>query len=768
LEFFDASTLTYQIGKGSTNGFFMYDATNARDFLNVSTAGALTLQGSAGNVGIGTTTPNQKLSIFASAADAAVEFSTVSGANEKWTIGIDDSDGAKFKISSSSALGTNDRLVINGAGNVGIGTTTPSTALAVAGTIRALRSAAPTQYIDLFATGGEAFLRSSASTKLNFGVNGNNMTITTTGNVGIGTTTPSVKLEIDTGSNTSGLRLLASAETTAIGDMYVGGVGQLVLSTAATGDTGAFIEVNPEDDEYGFIVRDSSTGGTVYSNFYMNDAATDYLNINVGATNATAGLVLQQGGNVGIGVTSPSQKLSIAGNVLLSSQSEAAIAWGTGYNGSQESITAMTEFNGYLYAGQGNGTGDGDVLICTPSAAGVSTDCDNASDWATSYDGAQEVIWSFAEFKGKLYAGQGSTLGTPQAGDGDIFVCNPATTGDTAKCDSGDWSTSRDSAALEAVFAMAEFNGRLYAVGGLTTGTDGDIYVCNPDTAGTTGICDNASDWTTAYDGAQEGFASLAVFNGRIYAAQGLGSGDGDIYASSDGTTWAVSYNGAAEYFRGMSVYNGKLYAAQSATAAGSADVYMTTDGVAWTMSFNGSQEWLNALTVYNGSIYTAQGNGTGDGDIFSMTGSSTWATSYNGSQEEITSFAVYNGKLYAGQGNGTGDGDVLYMNQVATTSYALKFAAGNSTGDLWFAEESLFGASGPNGEIGTFKLSHALVTSAGAFDVAEDYPTADKSLMPGDIVSFDPNRTEHLVSRASCCHQTIGREWYRRLLWAV
>jgi hypothetical protein len=33
-------------------------------------------------------------------------------------IGIDDSDGAKFKISSSSALGTNDRLIIDGAGHV--------------------------------------------------------------------------------------------------------------------------------------------------------------------------------------------------------------------------------------------------------------------------------------------------------------------------------------------------------------------------------------------------------------------------------------------------------------------------------------------------------------------------------------------------------------------------------------------------------------------------------------------------------------------------
>ncbi|OHB20756.1 MAG: hypothetical protein A2854_00535 [Parcubacteria group bacterium RIFCSPHIGHO2_01_FULL_56_18] len=70
------------------------------------------------NVGIGTTTPNQKLSIFASGADAAIEFSTVSGANEKWTIGIDDSDGAQFKIASSSALGTSDRFVITGSGGI--------------------------------------------------------------------------------------------------------------------------------------------------------------------------------------------------------------------------------------------------------------------------------------------------------------------------------------------------------------------------------------------------------------------------------------------------------------------------------------------------------------------------------------------------------------------------------------------------------------------------------------------------------------------------
>jgi hypothetical protein len=83
---------------------------------------------SAGLVGIGTSTPNQKLSIFTSGGDAALEFSSLTGSPYKWTAGIDYSDAGKFKISSSSALGTNDRFVIDGSGNVGIGTSTPSSA----------------------------------------------------------------------------------------------------------------------------------------------------------------------------------------------------------------------------------------------------------------------------------------------------------------------------------------------------------------------------------------------------------------------------------------------------------------------------------------------------------------------------------------------------------------------------------------------------------------------------------------------------------------
>jgi hypothetical protein len=132
----------------------------AADYLMFYGGGAtrMMISNNSGNVGIGTTTPNQALTLFRNGADAAVEFSTVSGANEKWTIGIDDSDGAKFKISSSSALGTNDRFTINGSGNVGIGDNTPTEGTLVVGSAGA----------------GSIFFTPTASTTVNKALCGDN------------------------------------------------------------------------------------------------------------------------------------------------------------------------------------------------------------------------------------------------------------------------------------------------------------------------------------------------------------------------------------------------------------------------------------------------------------------------------------------------------------------------------------------------------------------------------------------------------------------
>jgi hypothetical protein len=92
---------------------------------------------------------------------------------------------------------------------------------------------------------------------------------------------------------------------------------------------------------------------------------------------------------------------------LKSLSSEVTTAWSTngGYNGAQEIILSLCVYNGKLYAGQGEGAGDGDVLVF------------DGSTWSTSYDGAQERISSLCVYNGKLYAGQGANTG-----DGDVYT----------------------------------------------------------------------------------------------------------------------------------------------------------------------------------------------------------------------------------------------------------------------------------------------------------------------------------------------------------
>jgi hypothetical protein len=91
---------------------------------------------SSGNVGIGTSSPPHKFSVFGTGAgNATVQIEGEGGADpyinflanntQHWSIGIDDSDSDKFKISEYSALGTNDYLVVDTSGNVGIGLASP-------------------------------------------------------------------------------------------------------------------------------------------------------------------------------------------------------------------------------------------------------------------------------------------------------------------------------------------------------------------------------------------------------------------------------------------------------------------------------------------------------------------------------------------------------------------------------------------------------------------------------------------------------------------
>ena len=99
---------------------------------------------SSGNVGIGTSSPAQKLTVFGTGVgNATVQIEGEGGADpyinfltnnaQHWSLGVDDSDSDKFKLSEHSALGTNDYLTVDVTGNVGIGRTSQGIKLDVLG-----------------------------------------------------------------------------------------------------------------------------------------------------------------------------------------------------------------------------------------------------------------------------------------------------------------------------------------------------------------------------------------------------------------------------------------------------------------------------------------------------------------------------------------------------------------------------------------------------------------------------------------------------------
>jgi len=298
-------------------------------------------------------------------------------------------------------------------------------------------------------------------------------------------------------------------------------------------------------------------------------------------------------------------------------------------DGAQENIYALAVYAGKLYAGQGNGAGDGDIHVL------------NGGVWyLNSYAGTRDTVSSFAVYDGKLYAGMGN-----DAGEGDVYAY-----------DGSGWTQSFEGgAALEYVTALAVYNGRLYAGTGLSAG-DGDIYVFD----GTT--------WTKTYDGGAslEYITALAEYNGKLYAGAGLSSGDGDVYVF-DGATWAKSYEGTQEYINALAVYNGKLYAGQG-SGSGDGDV-LAFDGKTWSMSYDGAKANVYSLAVYNAKLYAGLGSSTlGDGDVYVFDGN-TWNLWYDGARYAIHSLAAYDNKIYAGQGNLSGDGDIISFAPVAVSS---------------------------------------------------------------------------------------------------
>ena len=317
-----------------------------------------------GNVGIKNTNPQSTLHLGDNANSIGGTLRLDSFvANQFWklepgtnTLNIKDYDGTSL----ASFNGASNYVLFNG-GNVGIGTTGPSRKLDVVGVIQAqgaFYSTVSSSSTNLAtANGGQLSLYNSNSTDGNFsnigGYNSNSlvtsqicfvneshanrtgaivflthnggsmpekMRITSDGGIGINTTNPTEKLEVNGNVKVQGNIIVNSnvgIGTTSPDALLDIGVNN-IITLDDTGSSTGFIGMGSYNDGtknraqgasyYGFGLEIDRPNQNISFNSYASGGVT---------TEGTNILVLKRTGNVGIGVANPLQKLSVHGNIEL-------------------------------------------------------------------------------------------------------------------------------------------------------------------------------------------------------------------------------------------------------------------------------------------------------------------------------------------------------------------------------------------------------------------------------------------------------------------
>ena len=281
-----------------------------------------------GNVGIGTSTPN-----------SATNYSTLSvngssGGQITWQTG-GSLIGYAYNTVNGLVLGANtdkilvfdagatERMRITSAGNVGIGTTAPATALHVNGTI----TAGTGGNLRLSSNSTEGELVAAFGKGLRFYTNDGNsnpMNLTSAGNVGIGTTSPNQKL-------------------------HISGITKIAPSTPSSSAVATLILSNDFDNDNAIT--------------HTSDKALGFL------TNGSERMRITSGGNVGIGTTSPESLLhlsqaSTGGNgafIFIDNPAASTLGNTAGIRFATDTGGSFSGYAGYLEcvnANAGNGAAD--------------------------------------------------------------------------------------------------------------------------------------------------------------------------------------------------------------------------------------------------------------------------------------------------------------------------------------------------------------------------------------------------------------------------
>jgi hypothetical protein len=276
---------------------------------------------------------------------------------------------------TSLRLRTNNtqKMIIDSVGNVGIGILLPTSISNY--TSLSINNAVNGGILDLM-TNGVYKMRlvntsSSASIETNTGIplvflteGTEDMRIAANGNVGIGTTSPTMKLDVtgdakfNTG-NTTDCDLILQTTNTNMGWFASGSSSKIALYNYGTAST---LATFLGDGNVGFGTTTPSSKLHIRSN--GSTSTTNALSIQNSAS--TQLVMVKDNGNVGIGTASPSTKLHVTGKIL-SSGSSSALQINSGAN--QWTLSAPSPGTGFIFSNNLSGN----IMTLSGTNVGIGT-----------------------------------------------------------------------------------------------------------------------------------------------------------------------------------------------------------------------------------------------------------------------------------------------------------------------------------------------------------------------------------------------------------
>ncbi len=516
--------------------------------------------------------------------------------------------------------GADDRLVIDASGNVGIGTTTPSYKLVVAGdSVR--------NY--LWATSGNpelnlgdgtnhwAIYRDTTTDQLRFWRNDNRMVITSDGKVGIGTISPSYTLDVtSTESRAINAKTSGSAMAYAV-------YGAADYNATQTTNYGGWFEARGTGDDTSGVYGLGSAGGN--------------------ARNA-GGYFIAAGGR------------------------------GRGVYAEAASIAATYRNYGGYFIARGRGSGENGAV----GVYGEATEATNGGIPITNYGGYFTAAGSGAGTAGVF--GEAVNAGATGSTYGGYFKTNGAITGAAGVYASASSLAAADG--VYGVYGAAESSGSYRNYGGYFQAygahddTSGVYGLINTLGAGVRGYAGSSGDYQN-YGG---WFKSESVRGRGVFGAAGSTTGEnygGYFIAEGSGAGTAGVYGEAGNAGATGSTYGGRFIT--NGTAAGTAGVYGYAYGAGQVAGVRGFADNASGVTNYGGVFST---NGTGYGSAGVLGYATGAGTVYGVYGYAYNNGAVENyGGYFRAYGTGGARGVYGYASGATGTNFGVYGQVDSSSG---------------------------------------------------------------------------------------